>query len=132
MPAVEAWESGTTDNAESEPAWPATTKQARWRRYSFHHAQGQTAGFHAFAEELRQAGHTVHTPDLFDGHTFDTIEEGMGYAEQIGFPRRDTGAVGCTTTGSGIETAATACARRSRSKISEHVRGCSARTRTTD
>ena len=30
----------------------------------FHHAQGQTEGFAAFADELRQAGHTVHTPDL--------------------------------------------------------------------
>ena len=52
----------------------------------FHHAQGQTAGFHAFADELRQAGHTVHTPDLFDGRTFATIDEGMAYAEEIGFP----------------------------------------------
>jgi dienelactone hydrolase len=52
----------------------------------FHHAQGQTAGFRAFADELRHAGHTVHTPDLFDGRTFGTIDEGMAYAEQVGFP----------------------------------------------
>lgn len=52
----------------------------------FHHAQGQTAGFHAFADELRSAGHTVHTPDLFDGRTFGSIEEGMAYAQEIGFP----------------------------------------------
>jgi dienelactone hydrolase len=52
----------------------------------FHHALGQTRGFTAFADELRQAGHTVHTPDLFDGRTFDTIEDGMAYAEQLGFP----------------------------------------------
>lgn len=52
----------------------------------FHHAQGQTAGFHAFADELRQAGHTVHAPDLFDGRTFASIEEGMAYAEEVGFP----------------------------------------------
>jgi dienelactone hydrolase len=52
----------------------------------FHHAQGQTAGFHAFAEKLRQAGHTVHTPDLFNGRTFDSIDAGMAYAEEIGFP----------------------------------------------
>jgi len=52
----------------------------------FHHAQGQTAGFHAFADELRGAGHTVHTPDLFDGRTFGSIEEGMAYVEQLGFP----------------------------------------------
>ena len=52
----------------------------------FHHAQGLTSGVAAFADDLRSAGHTVHTPDLFEGHTFASIEEGMGYAEQIGFP----------------------------------------------
>jgi dienelactone hydrolase len=52
----------------------------------FHHAQGLTPGVVAFADELRRAGHTVHTPDLFDGHTFASIEEGMRYAEEIGFP----------------------------------------------
>jgi dienelactone hydrolase len=51
----------------------------------FHHAQGQTAGFHAFADELRRAGHTVHAPDLYDGRTFATLDEGMAHAEQIGF-----------------------------------------------
>ena len=52
----------------------------------FHHAQGLTPGLVAFAGELRRAGHAVHTPDLFDGRTFATIEEGMAYAEYIGFP----------------------------------------------
>src|SRR5580700_5020490 len=52
----------------------------------FHHSQGLTAGIIAFADELRRAGHTVHTPDLFEGRTFATLEEGMGYAEKIGFP----------------------------------------------
>ena len=52
----------------------------------FHHAQGQTTGFNAFADELRQAGHTVHTPDLFEGRAFGSIEEGMAYAEELGFP----------------------------------------------
>ncbi len=51
----------------------------------FHHAQGQTEGFTAFADELRRAGHTVHAPDLFDGRTFDTIDEGMAYVKEIGF-----------------------------------------------
>lgn len=51
----------------------------------FHHALGQTSGFIAFADELRQAGHTVHTPDLFDGHTFDSVDEGVAYAREIGF-----------------------------------------------
>ena len=52
----------------------------------FHHAMGLTPGIVAFADELSRAGHTVHTPDLFEGRTFGTIEEGMGYAQQIGFP----------------------------------------------
>ncbi len=51
----------------------------------FHHAQGQTAGFHAFADELRSAGHTVHTPDLFDGRTFGSIDEGVAYAQEVSF-----------------------------------------------
>ena len=50
----------------------------------FHHAQGQTPGFHAFAEDLRQAGHTVHTPDLFDGRTFGSIDEGLAYVGETG------------------------------------------------
>jgi dienelactone hydrolase len=52
----------------------------------FHHAQGQTAGFDAFADELRRAGHIVHAPDLYDGRTFATIDEGMAYAGKVGFP----------------------------------------------
>jgi dienelactone hydrolase len=51
----------------------------------FHHAQGQTEGFLAFADELRAAGHTVHTPDLYDGKTFVELADGVSYAEQIGF-----------------------------------------------
>jgi dienelactone hydrolase len=52
----------------------------------FHHAQGLTAGVVAFADRLREAGHTVHTPDLFDGRTFDSIEAGMAHAEELGMP----------------------------------------------
>src|SRR5205085_1278057 len=51
----------------------------------YHHVQGLTAGVRSFADELRQAGHTVHTPDLFDGRTFDAIEEGMAFARETGF-----------------------------------------------
>jgi dienelactone hydrolase len=51
----------------------------------FHHAQGLTPGVHAFADTLRAAGHTVHTPDLFDGQTFDTLEAGMAHVEELGF-----------------------------------------------
>src|SRR5215472_15859631 len=52
----------------------------------FHHAQGLTPGVTAFADELRRAGHTVHTPDMFDGRTFPSIDEGFAYAQQLGFP----------------------------------------------
>ena len=51
----------------------------------FHHAQGLTRGTHSFADELRAAGHTVHTPDLFDGRTFNSIDEGMAHIKGEGF-----------------------------------------------
>ena len=51
----------------------------------FHHAQGQTAGFLAFVDELRRPGHTVHTPDLYDGHTFESLDDGLAHAKQAGF-----------------------------------------------
>ncbi|MFF1275836.1 dienelactone hydrolase family protein [Streptomyces marokkonensis] len=51
----------------------------------FHHSQGLTPGVAAFADELRAAGHTVHTPDLFDGRTFGSLDEGQAYVERVGF-----------------------------------------------
>ncbi|MEX1103343.1 MAG: dienelactone hydrolase family protein [Dehalococcoidia bacterium] len=51
----------------------------------FHHAQGQTAGFLAFADELRAAGHVVHAPDLYDGKTFADLNEGVANAKRVGF-----------------------------------------------
>ena len=51
----------------------------------FHHAHGQTDGFLAFADELRAAGHTVHTPDLYDRKTFAELADGVAYAQQVGF-----------------------------------------------
>ncbi|HJP87599.1 MAG TPA: dienelactone hydrolase family protein [Candidatus Limnocylindrales bacterium] len=51
----------------------------------FHHAQGLTPGVIAFADELRAAGHTVHTPDVFDGRTFDSIPAGMEFIQGVGF-----------------------------------------------
>jgi dienelactone hydrolase len=63
----------------------------------FHHAQGQTAGFLAFVDELRQAGHTVHAPDLYDGKTFGDLDQGVAYAKQVSFQeilRRGTAAAG--------------------------------------
>jgi dienelactone hydrolase len=51
----------------------------------FHHAQGLTPGITAFAEQLRKAGHKVHTPDLFEGRTFDDLEQGISFVNEIGF-----------------------------------------------
>jgi len=51
----------------------------------FHHVQGLTSGVLAFADELRGAGHIVHTPDLFEGRTFESIEAGQGFVEEVGF-----------------------------------------------
>ena len=50
----------------------------------FHHVQGLTDGVRAFAEELRAGGHTVHTPDLFDGERPATIEDGLALVGRIG------------------------------------------------
>ena len=51
----------------------------------FHHALGLTAGVSAFADDVRRAGHVVHTPDLYEGETFGALETGLAHAEQIGF-----------------------------------------------
>ena len=53
----------------------------------FHHAQGLTAGIRSFADELRAAGHTVHVPDFYGGRTYATLNEGMAYAEEVGFEK---------------------------------------------
>ena len=51
----------------------------------FHHVMGLTPGINDFADQLRSAGHIVHTPDLFDAHTFPTIQEGIAHARTVGF-----------------------------------------------
>jgi dienelactone hydrolase len=51
----------------------------------YHHVLGLTDGVRAFADDLRQAGHTVHTPDMFEGRIFDTIDEGIAFARTEGF-----------------------------------------------
>jgi dienelactone hydrolase len=50
----------------------------------FHHVQGLTDGVRAFAEQLRAGGHTVHTPDLFDGERAATVEDGIALVGRIG------------------------------------------------
>lgn len=51
----------------------------------FHHAQGLTQGVRAFADRLREAGHVVSTPDLYDGAVFDDIDSGVAHAGSLGF-----------------------------------------------
>jgi dienelactone hydrolase len=51
----------------------------------FHHIQGLTPGVVAFADALREAGHTVHTPDMFESRTFESIEAGQAYCQEVGF-----------------------------------------------
>ena len=50
----------------------------------FHHVQGLTDGVRAFAGELSAGGHTVHTPDLFDGQRPATIDDGIALVQSIG------------------------------------------------
>src|SRR2546421_11557729 len=52
----------------------------------FHHALGLIDAVRRFADALSDGGHSVHTPDLYDGRTFATIEEGMAHSEEIGGP----------------------------------------------
>ena len=49
-----------------------------------HHSLGLTPGVVAFADQLRAAGHTVHTPDYFEGRTFGSIEAGTAYGDELG------------------------------------------------
>jgi dienelactone hydrolase len=51
----------------------------------FHHVMGLTPGVTALADQLRAGGHTVHTPDMFDGKRFDGIEAGVAYVMGNGF-----------------------------------------------
>jgi dienelactone hydrolase len=51
----------------------------------FHHAQGLTDGVREFADTLTDAGHVVHLPDLYDGHTFEELDDGMAYVRSMGF-----------------------------------------------
>ncbi|MFD5031274.1 dienelactone hydrolase family protein [Streptomyces sp. NPDC058405] len=50
----------------------------------FHSVQGLRPAVHAAADRLRAAGHEVRVPDLFDGQTAGTVEDGMALKEKIG------------------------------------------------
>lgn len=61
----------------------ATTERTGTTVVLFHHVLGLTPGVVALADRLRDAGHTVHTPDLYDGHTFATIPEGFEFSKSL-------------------------------------------------
>jgi dienelactone hydrolase len=50
----------------------------------FHHVQGLTDGVRAFAEQLLAGGHTVHTPDLFEGGLPASIDDGIALVRRLG------------------------------------------------
>ncbi len=50
-----------------------------------HHIRGLTPGVVELADTFREAGHTVHTPDLFEGRTFASIDEGAAWCGELGF-----------------------------------------------
>jgi dienelactone hydrolase len=54
-----------------------------------HHIQGLTPGVLALADALRAAGHTVHSPDLFGGRRFASIEEGAAFTQSGDAPDFD-------------------------------------------
>jgi pimeloyl-ACP methyl ester carboxylesterase len=86
--------------ARIRPSWPgpAPSKVATLRTMTtvllFHHAQGLTPGVRAFADELLEAGHAVHTPDLYYGRTFRNLDGGVAYAKEVGFDEINTRASG--------------------------------------
>ncbi|MGL4176462.1 MAG: dienelactone hydrolase family protein [Dermatophilaceae bacterium] len=59
-----------------------------WRHVAeillFHHVQGLTGGVRRLADELRAAGHTVHSPDLFGGATYGSVDDGFSAVTALG------------------------------------------------
>jgi dienelactone hydrolase len=51
----------------------------------FHSVLGLRPGVIAAADRLRAAGHTVHTPDYFDGEVFDDLQDGLRKEEALGY-----------------------------------------------
>src|SRR5262245_6089604 len=51
----------------------------------FHSAYGLRPGVLQWAERLRSAGHTVHTPDLYDGEVFSDRMDAVRKIQELGF-----------------------------------------------
>jgi dienelactone hydrolase len=52
----------------------------------FHHAQGLRDDVLAWADSFREAGHRVETPDLFEGRTFELLDDGIAHRDEVGIP----------------------------------------------
>lgn len=52
----------------------------------FHSGLGLRPAVHEFAQLLRNDGHIVHTPDLFDGEVFDDLKDGIAKRDAVGIP----------------------------------------------
>ncbi|UQA98034.1 dienelactone hydrolase family protein [Streptomyces halobius] len=50
----------------------------------FHSVCGVRPAVHAAADRLRAAGHEVVVPDLFDGRTADSVQDGLAVKDDIG------------------------------------------------
>lgn len=50
----------------------------------FHHVLGLTSGVLSLAEALRDGGHEVTTPDLFERRTFPDLPSGLTHVGQLG------------------------------------------------
>lgn len=76
---------------------PSTPTRPALTVVLFHHVRGLTPGVLAFAERLREGGHRVETPDLFEGRLPSSIEAGVALVDAIGeqeLARRADAAVG--------------------------------------
>jgi dienelactone hydrolase len=51
----------------------------------FHSVLGPRPGVIAADDRLRAAGHTVHTPDYYDGEVFDDLEDGQRKRDALGY-----------------------------------------------
>jgi dienelactone hydrolase len=51
-----------------------------------HSAQGLRPGVEDWAERMREAGHEIWAPDLFEGRRFDELAAGVAHRDQIGVP----------------------------------------------
>jgi dienelactone hydrolase len=50
----------------------------------FHSALGLRPGVASAADRLREAGHSVHVPDFYDGEVFEDLDDGLRKRDELG------------------------------------------------